>query len=248
MQHNIEGKKKRGGKLTWRGGSWRPGWWCTVKLEVVRPAACTGHGWKKKEQSPAKEKESSRLELLVWLRRELLPRLPLGRKRASGQGGGRCLCCCRCCWSRNGRGGNFYREERERSGATITRDGFMATGGGDDGEKPGDEGGGGWRPRWREKAEKGLFAGKMNTEGLFSANCELDFPPLLSMKSAPIYRGGKRVILYSPGKKSQPLIRLEESKPSVQSVHLELPNLAVQGCRLPKVATLGQSTEPFRRF
>jgi hypothetical protein len=32
---------------------------------VVKPAACTVHGWKKKEQIPAEEKESSRLELLV---------------------------------------------------------------------------------------------------------------------------------------------------------------------------------------
>ena len=44
------------------------------------------------------------------------------------------------------------------------------------------------------------------------------------MELAPIYRAGKRVILSSTGKKSQPLIRLEESKPLVQSVHLELPN------------------------
>jgi hypothetical protein len=32
---------------------------------VVRPAAFTVHGWKKKEQIPAEEKESSQLELLV---------------------------------------------------------------------------------------------------------------------------------------------------------------------------------------
>ena len=44
------------------------------------------------------------------------------------------------------------------------------------------------------------------------------------MKLAPIYRAGKSVILSSKGKKSQALIRLEESKPLVQSVHLELPN------------------------
>jgi hypothetical protein len=90
--YNREGrrKKKRGGKLTWRGGSWRLDWWRTVQLEVVRPAACSGHSWKKKEQSPAKEKGSSRLELLEWLRRGLLSRLPLGRIKASGQGG----CCC----------------------------------------------------------------------------------------------------------------------------------------------------------
>jgi hypothetical protein len=116
----------------------------------------------------------------------------------------------------------------------------MATGGGDDGEKLGDEGGGGWRPRWREKAEKGLFAGKMNTEGWFSANFELVSLLPLSMKFSPIYRDTKRVILSSMWKKSQPLIQLEESKPSVQSVHLELPNLAVQGCRLSEVAILGQ--------
>ena len=80
----------------------------------------------------------------------------------------------------------------------------------------------------------------MNTEGWFSANFELVFLLLLSMKFSPIYRDTKRVILSSTWKKSQPLIQLEESKPSVQNVHLELPNLAVQGCRLSEVATLGQ--------
>jgi hypothetical protein len=80
----------------------------------------------------------------------------------------------------------------------------------------------------------------MNTEGWFSADFELVFLLPLSMKFAPIYRDTKRVILSSMWKKSQPLIQLEESKPSVQSVHLELPNLAVQGCRLSEVATLGQ--------
>jgi hypothetical protein len=80
----------------------------------------------------------------------------------------------------------------------------------------------------------------MNIEGWFSANFELVFSSPLSMQFAPIYMDGKRVILSSTGKKSQPLIRLEESKLSVQSVHLELPNLAVQGCRLSEVATLGQ--------
>jgi hypothetical protein len=33
--------------------------------EAVSLLACTGPGWKKKEQIPAEEKESSRLELLV---------------------------------------------------------------------------------------------------------------------------------------------------------------------------------------
>ena len=80
----------------------------------------------------------------------------------------------------------------------------------------------------------------MNTEGWFSANFELVFLLLLSMKFSPIYRNTKRVILSSTWKKSQPLIQLEESKPSVQNAHLELPNLAVQGSRLSEVATLGQ--------
>jgi hypothetical protein len=55
----------------------------------------------------------------------------------------------------------------------------MATGGGDDGETLGDEGGGGWRPRWRKKAEKMIVCRKMDTKGWFSANFELGFfPPL----------------------------------------------------------------------
>ena len=80
----------------------------------------------------------------------------------------------------------------------------------------------------------------MNTEGWFSANFELVFLLPQAMKCAPIYRKWKRVIFSSLGKTFQPLIQLEESKPSVQSVHLELPNLAAPGCELPEVATLGQ--------
>jgi hypothetical protein len=62
-------------------------------------------------------------------------------------------------------------------------------------------------------------------ESLFCAHFELPVANRLSMKIAPIYRAGKRVILSSMGKTSQPLIRLEQSKPLVQSVHLELSNL-----------------------
>jgi hypothetical protein len=65
----------------------------------------------------------------------------------------------------------------------------------------------------------------MNTEGWFSGNFELVSPPPLSMKIAHIYRAGKRAILSSMGKKYQPLIRPERSKPLAQSGHLELPNL-----------------------
>ena len=82
---------------------------------VVRLVAGSGRPWKKKKkQRPAKEKGSSRLELLEWLRRKLLPWLPLGKERASGQGGGRCFCCCRCCRGHSGREGGFLqRGERE---------------------------------------------------------------------------------------------------------------------------------------
>ena len=91
----------------------------------------------------------------------------------------------------------------------------------------------------RGRKEKKSAAGKGRKAG-FLAYFGPDFLLLLSMKLAPIYRAGKRVILSSTGKKSQPLIRLEEFKLLVQSVHLELPNLAIQGCRLNEVVTLGQ--------
>jgi hypothetical protein len=88
---------------------------------VVRPAACTVHGWKKKEQIPAEEKESSRLELLVCLGKEMLLWLLLVGVKASGQGGGCWLCCRRCCWSPGGRGGDFT-EEREREVVHLSRE------------------------------------------------------------------------------------------------------------------------------
>ena len=53
---------------------------------VVRLVAGSGHPWKKKKkQRPAKEKGSSRLELLEWLRRKLLPWLPLEGKELLGK-------------------------------------------------------------------------------------------------------------------------------------------------------------------
>ena len=105
-----EGRKKmkRGWRLTWRWGSWRLDWWRTVRLEVVRPAAGSGRSWKKKKQRPAKDRGSSRLELLEWLRAELLPWLPLGRIKASRQGG--CSCYCQ---GHGGKEEDFYRGERE---------------------------------------------------------------------------------------------------------------------------------------
>lgn len=91
----------------------------------------------------------------------------------------------------------------------------------------------------RGKKRRKSAAGKGRKAG-FLAYFGPDLLLPQSTKLAPIYRDGKRVILSSTGKKSQPLIRLEESKPLVQSVHLELQNLAIQGCRLPEGATLGQ--------
>jgi len=67
----------------------------------------------------------------------------------------------------------------------------MATRGGDDGEETGDEDGGGWKPQWREKAEKRSVAGKMGREGWFSANFEFDLLLPHNVKFAPIYRGGR---------------------------------------------------------
>jgi hypothetical protein len=44
-----------------------------VRLEVVRPTIGSGCSWKEKKQRFAKERGSLRLELLEWLRNELLP-------------------------------------------------------------------------------------------------------------------------------------------------------------------------------
>ena len=113
------------------------------------------------------------------------------------------------------------------------------------GKDGGEISGGGWRPRRREKKKSETWLQEPGRKSLFCADFELPSTNRLTMKIAPIYRAGKRVILSSMRKTSQPLIRLEESKPLVQSVHLELPNLAAQGCELPEVATLSHSTEPF---
>jgi len=71
----------------------------------------------------------------------------------------------------NGRG---CREERERF--TMALGGrLVASCGGADGGKTSDEGGGGWRPRWREKKENGSVAGKLSKEGWFFAMFGPDF-------------------------------------------------------------------------
>ena len=77
------------------------------------------------------------------------------------------------------------------------------------GKDGGEISGGGWKPRRREKREGRLFAGKPGRKSLFCVNFELPVANRLSMKIDPIYRAGKRVILSSMGKTSQPLIRLE---------------------------------------
>jgi hypothetical protein len=116
---------------------------------VVRPAACTVHGWKKKEQIPAEEKESSRLELLVWLRKEMLLWLLLVGVKAAGKGGCRYFCCWSC------------------GTVTLVRllgDGWDVVFRGKDGDEII---GGGWRPRRREKGKRRLFAGKPGRKSLF---------------------------------------------------------------------------------
>ena len=93
-------------------------------------------------------------------------------------------------------------QRRERSSATTTWDVLMAFWGGDDGGKTSDKGGGGWGPRRREKEEREPVVGKLGGEGWFSANFTFDFLLLQGMKSTPIYRGSKRVILFTQGKDS----------------------------------------------
>jgi len=162
--YNREGrkkKKKRGGKLTWCWGSWRPDWWRTVQLKVVRPAACSGRSWKKKERSLAKEKGSSWLEMLEWLRRELLSWFAFGKDKSFWEMWLLLLLLLLLLLPRSQWQRRRFLQRRERSGATTTCDGLMATWGGDDGEKTNDDGGGGWRPRRREKEEKGLVFGQL---------------------------------------------------------------------------------------
>jgi hypothetical protein len=48
------------------------------------------------EEEGAEEKESSRLELLVWLRKEMLLWLLLVGVKAAGKGGCRYFCCWSC--------------------------------------------------------------------------------------------------------------------------------------------------------
>ena len=71
-------------------------------------AACTGPGWKKNEAGPAEERESSRLELLEWLRRKMLPKLLLVGMQAAVKDG----CCCWDCGG--GEREALCREERGR--------------------------------------------------------------------------------------------------------------------------------------
>jgi hypothetical protein len=57
-------KEGREEHLAWR-RRFVAGMSAVLRWRLVASLACTGPGWKKKEQIPAEEKESSRLELLV---------------------------------------------------------------------------------------------------------------------------------------------------------------------------------------
>jgi len=89
-------------------------------------------------------------------------------------------------------------------------------------------GSGWWLERRREREIKNCKNG--GQRGWFLADFEPNFLLPQAMKSTSIYRRWKRAILSSLEKNFQPLIWLEESKPLVQSMYLELPNLTVQGC------------------
>ena len=69
--------------------------------------------------------------------------------------------------------------------------------------------GGGWRPQGEKKEREGWLQENRAGKAYFVPILSSIPPNRLSMKIAPIYRVGKRVILSSMGKTSQPLIRLE---------------------------------------
>ena len=77
------------------------------------------------------------------------------------------------------------------------------------GKDGGENSGGGWRPRQREQKKSENWLQEPGRKSLFCADFGPFFLNPLTMKIAPIYRVGKRVILSSMGKNSQPLIRLE---------------------------------------
>jgi len=123
-------------------------------------------------------------------------------------------------WERGRNSGCF----RRGGGRLVV--GIATCGGASGGEACG--GPGWWLEPRRERGREKLH--KWGQRGCFSADFGPDFLLPQAMKCNPIYRRWKRAILSSGGKTFQPLIWLEESKPSVQSVYLELPNLTVQGC------------------
>ena len=105
----------------------------------------------------------------------------------------------------NGRG---CREERERF--TVALGGrLVASCGGANGGKTSDEGGGGWRPRLREKEERTRCRKKLERKkaGFFS-DFWTQFSPPYRTWSLLLFIGWKKVILSSQENKFQPLICL----------------------------------------
>ena len=99
--------------------------------------------------------------------------------------------------------------------------------------------------RKKEEEEK---SAEIERKYWFLADFGPEFIPPQIIKFDSIYRLWKRAILSMLGKNFSPWFSWEASQPLAQSVHLELPNLAAQGCKLPEVATLSHSTEPFLTF
>jgi len=123
-------------------------------------------------------------------------------------------------WERGRNSGCF----RRRGGRLVV--GIATCGGASGGEAGG--GSGWWLEWWRERERKNNCRNG-GQRGWFLADFEPEFLLPQNMKSTSIYRQ-LRAILSSRGKNFQPLMWLEESKPLIQNVYLELPNLTVQGC------------------
>jgi hypothetical protein len=115
---------------------------------------------------------------------------------------------------------------------------LVASCGGANGGKTGDEGGGGWRPWLREKEERGLVAEKSWRERRLVFFWFLDpiFSSLPNVKSAPVYRVEEGNLVFT--RKQISALDSVRKDPNcwlkVGMVHCQ-----ICSCRLPEVASLG---------